>query len=45
MALRYYTMTEKYAMSLSLANYVFSAIFNLEAILKLLAMGKKYFLE
>jgi len=39
MALRYYTMSGEYALTLAISNYFFFAIFNIEAILKLLAMG------
>ena len=39
MALRYYTMSGEYALTLAISNYIFFAIFNIEAILKLLAMG------
>lgn len=45
MALKYYTMTEEYAITLTVLNSIFSAIFNIEAVLKLLAMGQKYFYE
>ena len=43
--MKYYTMSNSYETSLEILNYCFAAIFNLECILCLIALGKKYFYE
>ena len=43
MAMRYYRMSSEYADSLEICNYIFAVIFNVECLIKLIAMGKFYF--
>ena len=43
MAMIYETMSKEYATILESVNYVFTAIFFFEAVLKLIAFGKSYF--
>lgn len=45
MAMKYYTMSTSYSETLEILNYFFAGIFNLECILKLIALGNKYFYE
>ena len=43
MAIRFYDMTPTYSLTLDIFNYIFAFIFNVECVLKILALGKKYF--
>ena len=43
MAMKYYTMTKKLEGILENCNYFFAAVFNVECVLKLIALGKTYF--
>ena len=43
MAMEYETSSESYKMGLKYANYIFSAVFIVEATLKLIAFGSSYF--
>jgi len=45
MASKYYMMSEQFENSLEIANYVFAAIFNLEAAVKILGLGSRYFYD
>ena len=45
MAMLYETATTKYAKVLEYVNYIFTFIFTLEAILKLIAFGSRYFIS
>ena len=41
--MKYYTMTKKLEGILENCNYFFAAVFNVECVLKLIALGKTYF--
>jgi len=43
MALKYARMSETYAQTLDGINYFFTGLYNIEFILKLMGIGKRYF--
>lgn len=43
MAIRYYGMSPTYSLVLDVLNYIFAFVFNLEALFKLLGLGRMYF--
>ncbi len=43
MAIRYFNMPINYSNILDISNYTFALIYNLEAIIKIIAIGKRYF--
>ena len=43
MAMRYFNMPSDYGNALEIANYVFSAVFNLECAFKIIALSRFYF--
>jgi len=43
MAMAYFGMGDIYSFSLDVANFIFAMIFNMEAVLKIVALGKLYF--
>ena len=45
MSMRYYQMPLQYSLALDIMNYIFTAIFNLECIFKIIAQSKKYFYQ
>ena len=45
MAMRYARMSEEYSNALDNINYFFAAVFNLEMIIKLFALGTHYFTD
>lgn len=45
MAMRYFNMNDLYSNFLDIANYIFTAIFTCEAIIKIIAQGHHYFMD
>ena len=45
MAMRYARMSDTYAMVIEYINYFFSIIFNVEMVIKMIGLGRKYFTQ